>query len=785
MFIVKRDGSKEAVKLEKVSKRISNASKDLKHVDAILIAQKVVQGLYDGVSSKELDQLAVETAYSMSVKHPEYDVLATRLVISALHKDTVSMFSEAVDVLSKQEKSSISPQFVKLVKKNAKVIDAAIQHNRDYLFDYFGFKTLERSYLLRKFNEDGSTTIVERPQYMWMRVALEIHGKNVSEAINTYNLMSTKQFTHATPTLFNAGLIKNQQSSCFLLAMKDDSISGIYDTLKEAAMISQSAGGIGIHVSDIRAKGSPIRGTGGTSNGLVPMLRNFNETMRYVDQGGGKRKGSAAIYLEPWHGDILEFLELRKNNGKEELRARDLNLALWCPELFFTRVRENSYWTLMDPKSCPGLTDAVGEDFDKLYVSYEEKGLGKRVKATDVWSSMLSSLIETGQPYILNKDASNIKSNQKNIGTIKSSNLCSEILEFSSPEETAVCNLASVSLPACLEGKKGKKEFNFDKLYSLIKQMTVNLNNVIDNNYYPVEPAENSNKKHRPIGIGIQGLADVFAQMRFNWDSAEAKQLNIDIAETMYFATIEASNELAIKDGYYKTFPGSPLSEGLFQFDLWGVKPSSRYDWEALKKKVIKHGVRNSLNIALMPTASTSQILGNTECFEPITSNIYKRQTLSGEFIMINKYLVEDLIDIGIWSETLRQKIIAGGGSIQNIAEIPDDLKKLYRTVWEISQKTLIDLSADRGPFVCQSQSLNLFFKDPNFAKLSSAYMYANQKGLKTLVYYTRSQAAREATMVSVPKEIEDQMRLEKEMQDAEDLSCSLENPEACQACSG
>lgn len=785
MFIIKRDGSKEQVKLDKVSKRITNLSKDLKHVDAILIAQKVIQGLYDGVSSKELDLLAVETAYSMSAKHPEYDTLATRLVISALHKDTVSMFSDSVKILSEQEKTSLSPTYIKLVKKNAKVLDAAIQHSRDYLFDYFGFKTLERSYLLRKFNSDGSTTIIERPQYMWMRVALEIHGKNINEAINTYNLMSTKQFTHATPTLFNSGLVKNQQSSCFLLAMKDDSISGIYDTLKEAAMISQSAGGIGLHVSGVRSKGSPIRGTGGTSNGLIPMLRNFNETMRYVDQGGGKRKGSAAIYLEPWHGDILDFLELRKNQGKEELRARDLNLALWCPELFFTRVKEKSYWTLMDPNSCPGLSDAYGEDFDKLYTSYEEKGLGKRVNATDIWSAMLTSQIETGQPYILNKDSANLKSNQKNLGTIKSSNLCAEIIEFSSPEETAVCNLASISLPACIEGKKYKREFNFDKLYQLTKQVTYNLNNVIDNNYYPVEPAENSNMQHRPIGIGIQGLADVFALLRYNWDSDEAKKLNAEIAETMYYATIEASHELAVKDGYYKTFPGSPLSEGQLQFDLWGITPTKRYDWDKLKEKVKKQGVRNSLHIALMPTASTSQILGNTECFEPITSNLYKRQTLSGEFTLVNKYLVEDLIELDLWSETLRQKIIAGGGSVQHLAEIPEDIRKLYRTVWELSQKTLIDLSADRAPFVCQSQSLNLFFKEPNFAKLSSAYMYANQKGLKTLVYYTRSQAAREAIMFSVPKEIEEQIRLEKELKDAEDLECSLENPEACEACSG
>ncbi len=790
MFVFKRDGSKEQVKLEKISKRINRLAKDLKNVDPLVVAQKVIQGLYDGVTTSELDRLAMETAYAMSTKHPEYDKLALRLAISALHKETDSSFSGVMKKLYNNKdshgnkRSLVSDDLMKVVKKHGHVLDSTIDYNRDYLFDYFGFKTLEKSYLL-KLNEFENNKpvqkIAERPSHMWMRVACGIHGMDIDAVLHTYKMLSTLQATHATPTLFNSGTIKNQLSSCFLVAMKDDSIPGIYDTLKECALISQSAGGIGVHVHNIRSKGSPIYGTNGVSNGLIPMLRNFNETMRYVDQGGQRRKGSAAIYLEPWHADIMEFLDLRKNNGKEEMRCRDLNLALWAPDLFFKRVEEDGQWTLMDPNACKGLSDVYGEEFEKLYLEYETANKGvKTIPAREVWTAILTSQIETGQPYILAKDACNKKSNQKNLGVIKSSNLCAEIVEYSDKEKTAVCNLASISLPACVETKNGKTAFNFNKLYDITKTLTENLNKIIDIEYYPVEEAKKSNFDERPIGIGIQGLADVFALMRFPWDSEEAKVLNSKIAETMYYAALDTSCNLAKDQGTYTSYKGSPISKGVLQFDEWGINPSDMWDWEALRAKVKKYGVRNSLLLAFMPTASTSQVLGNTEAFEPITSNIYKRSTLSGEYIQVNKYLVDDLIKLNLWNDEMKQNIISNNGSIQNISNIPDDIKNLYKTVWELSQRVIIDMAAGRGPYVCQSQSMNLYIKDPNFAKLTSALFYAWKSGLKTLVYYMRSNAPKDATKITVDKEIENKAKEEQE-----NLVCSLDNPEECQACSG
>ena len=795
MFVVKRDGRREQVKFEKISKRIAVACKGLKNVDPFMVAQKVIQGLYDGVTTKELDKLAFETAYSMSVKHPEYDTLATRLTISNLHKETPSTFVEVIEKLYSavdtwgNSKSLISENVYTFVKKYGHVLDSTIDYSRDYLFDYFGFKTLERSYLLSVLEKqsDGSLVkrIVERPQHMWMRVAIGIHLDDVEAALNTYQMLSTKQATHATPTLFNSGLVKNQLSSCFLIAMKDDSIQGIYDTLTECALISQSSGGIGVHFHNIRCKDSPIYGTGGISNGIVPMLRNFNETARYVDQGGGKRKGSFAMYLEPWHADIFDFLNLRKNTGKEELRCRDLNLALWAPDLFFKRVEEDGDWTLMDPNKCKGLSDLYGEDFETFYTKYEKDGFGQRtVKARDLWMAVVESQIETGQPYILAKDACNKKSNHKNLGTIKSSNLCAEIIEYTDAEHTSVCNLASISLPAFIEGKKYKRTFNFNKLYEVTKTLTENLNKIIDHEYYPVETAKRANLRDRPIGIGIQGLADVFALLRLTWDSEEARKLNAQIAETIYYGFLETSCELAKKHGVYDSYQNSPVSNGILQFDEWGVIPSNLWDWSLLRKQIKKHGIRNSLGVALMPTASTSQILGNTECFEPITSNLYKRSTLSGEFIQINKYLVEDLLELGMWNENLRQKIIASNGSIQNIEEIPEQLKGLYKTVWEISQKIIINLAAERGPYICQSQSMNLYIKDPNSAKLTSAIFHAWKSGLKTLVYYMRTNAAKDAVKVTVEKEIENKINLEKPEENIEEgVACSLDNPEDCEMC--
>lgn len=792
MQVTKRNGEKQEVKFDKILKRVTRISKNYKNtVDSVLVAQRVVNGLYDGVTTKELDQLAIETAYSLTTKHPDYDKLASRLAISALHKETESTFSGAMKKLYENKdalgnnRPLISDNFYAFVKKHSAVLDSTIDYSRDFLIDYFGFKTLEKSYLLKTnefINNKPILKIVERPQHMWMRVAVGIHLDDIDAAINTYHLLSTLKGTHATPTLFNAGTKDRANlASCFLLAMKEDSIVGIYDTLKDIAVISQSAGGIGVSISNIRSKGSPIYGTNGTSNGIIPMLKVYNETTNYVDQGGGKRKGSCAAYIEPWHADIFEFLDLRKNNGKEELRARNLNLALWTNDLFFKRVKEDGIWSLMDPNICKGLQDSYGEEFDKLYCSYEDKKLFvKQIKARELWSKVVEAMIETGQPYILSKDNANIKSNQKNLGTIKSSNLCAEIIEYTSPDEIAVCNLASISLPSCIEIKGNKKVFNFSKLGEISKTFVENLNKVIDLTNYPTDEAKKSNSRHRPIGLGVQGLADVFNQLRLPWESEEALKLNEDIFETIYYNAVDTSCKLAEKYGSYDTFKGSPASEGKLQFDLWGDKPlSDRYDWEELKQRVIKNGLRNSLLLCCMPTAGTSQILGNVESIEPPTSNIYKRLTLSGEFIQINKYLVDDLISLGIWNEELRQKIIANEGSVQNIKEIPDDIKVLYKTVWEISQKTVINMAAARGKYICQSQSMNLFFAEPNTAKITSAIFYGWEKGLKTLCYYTRAKAAREAIKFTVDKQIENSLNKEVE----EQLMCSLDNDE-CKMCS-
>ncbi|MFN2215981.1 MAG: ribonucleoside-diphosphate reductase subunit alpha, partial [Anaerolineales bacterium] len=735
MLVVKRDGRRESVKFDKITARIEKLcyGLDTNFVDPVDIAMKVINGIYDGVTTVELDNLAAETAASLTTKHPDYAQLAARIAISNLHKVTSKSFSNTmkrlytyVDPKTGENAPLISKEAYGVIKKNAALLDSSIIYDRDFGYDYFGFKTLERSYLMKV---EGK--IVERPQHMLMRVAVGIHMDDLESVIETYNLLSEKWFTHATPTLFNAGTPKPQLSSCFLLTMKEDSIDGIYDTLKQCAKISQSAGGIGLSIHNVRATGSYIKGTGGVSNGIVPMLRNFDMTARYVDQGGGKRKGSFAIYLEPWHDDIFAFLDLKKNHGKEEMRARDLFYALWISDLFMKRVEQNEMWSLFCPNECPGLAEAYGEDFERLYEKYEKEGKYRRqVKAQDLWFEVLEAQIETGTPYMLYKDAANKKSNQKNLGTIKSSNLCTEIMEYTAPDEVAVCNLASIALPKFVT-EEGT--YDHQKLYEITKVITRNLNKVIDVNYYPVEEARNSNMRHRPIGIGVQGLADTFIKLRMPFDSEEARGLNKDIFETIYFAAMEASMEIAKEDGPYQTFKGSPVSKGIFQFDMWGVTPSSgRWDWDGLKRQVKKNGVRNSLLVAPMPTASTSQILGNNECFEPYTSNIYTRRTLSGEFIVVNKHLLKDLIDLGLWNDGMKNQLIASNGSIQNIPEIPQNIKDLYKTVWEISQKSIIEMAADRGAYICQSQSMNVHIQDPNFGKLTSMHFYAWKSGLKT-----------------------------------------------------
>ncbi|MBF4471853.1 ribonucleoside-diphosphate reductase subunit alpha [Flavobacterium sp. HJJ] len=748
MYVVKRDGHKEPVMFDKITERIKKLCYGLNElVDPVKVAMRVIEGLYDGVSTSELDNLAAETAASMTIAHPDYAQLAARIAISNLHSNTKKSFSETMNEMyhyinprTNQESPLLAEEVHKVIMENAEFLDSHIIYNRDFNYDYFGFKTLERSYLLKI-----NGKIVERPQHMLMRVAVGIHLDDLKSVLETYDLMSKKYFTHATPTLFNAGTPKPQMSSCFLLAMQDDSIDGIYDTLKQTAKISQSAGGVGLSIHNVRATGSYIRGTNGTSNGIVPMLRVFNDTARYVDQGGGKRKGSFAVYIETWHADIFDFLDLKKNTGKEEMRARDLFFAMWTSDLFMKRVQEDSTWTLMCPNECPGLYDVYGEEFEALYTDYEFRGKGRKtIKARELWEKILESQIETGTPYMLYKDAANRKSNQKNLGTIRSSNLCTEILEYTSADEVAVCNLASISLPMFIENGR----FNHQLLFDVTKRVTRNLNRVIDRNYYPVKEAENSNMRHRPIGLGVQGLADAFIMLRMPFTSDEAKTLNQEIFETLYFAACTASMEMAVEEGPYSTFKGSPMSNGEFQHNLWGLKDeelSGRWDWASLRKEVVKNGVRNSLLVAPMPTASTSQILGNNEAFEPYTSNIYTRRVLSGEFIVVNKHLLHDLVRLGLWNENLKQEIMRHNGSVQSIDIIPQDLKELYKTVWEMSMKDIIDMSRQRGYFVDQSQSLNLFMQDANYSKLTSMHFYAWQSGLKTGMYYLRTKAAVDA----------------------------------------
>jgi ribonucleoside-diphosphate reductase alpha chain len=783
MFVIKRDGKKEAVHFDKITSRVMKLSYglQLKQDDIIEIAKKVIIGIYNNVTTTELDNLAAETAASFTTKHPDFAVLAARIAVSNLHKNTVKSFSETAGLLynyiddkTNEPAPLIADDIYAIIQENADRLNASIIYERDYHFDFFGFKTLEKSYLLKV-----NGKITERPQHMFMRVALGIHKADINAAIETYNLMSEKWFIHATPTLFNAGTPKPQMSSCFLLSMKDDSISGIYDTLKDCAQISQSAGGIGLNIHNIRATGSYIKGTNGTSNGIIPMLRVFNDTARYVDQGGGKRKGAFSVYLEPWHADVFEFLELRKNQGKEEMRARDLFLALWVPDLFMKRVEADGQWSLFCPNEAKSLHTTHGSEFEALYEKYELEGKARKtIPARELWNAILEAQIETGTPYILYKDAANEKSNQKNLGTIRCSNLCTEIIEYSDEKETAVCNLASLSLPRFVEGKT----FNFDRLVEVTQIVTRNLNKVIDNNFYPIEETKRSNMRHRPIGLGVQGLADVFMLLGLPFESDMAKMLNKNIFEAIYFGAMTASKDIAKEVGHYETFPGSPLSKGIFQFDMWNVTPSDRFDWEALRKEVMEHGVRNSLLLAPMPTASTSQILGNNECFEPYTSNIYNRRVLSGEFVVVNKHLLKDLVTLGLWNDTMKQRIIAANGSVQNIEEIPAELKEIYKTVWEIKQRNVIDMAADRGAFICQSQSLNLFVEQPNFAKLSSMHFYTWKKGLKTGMYYLRTKAAADAIKFTIDASVLDQTKMDQE-QAAEQISCSLDNPEGCEMC--
>ena len=748
MFVVKRDGHKEPIMFDKITARIKKLCYNLNPlVDPVRVAMRVIEGLYDGVTTSELDNLASEIAATMTTSHPDYAQLAARISVSNLHKNTKKSFSDTMTDLYQyvnprtgKDAPLLSDEVYDIIQKNKDVLDSSIIYNRDFGYDFFGFKTLERSYLLKLNGE-----IVERPQHMLMRVSVGIHMDDIDSVLETYELMSKRYFTHATPTLFNSGTPKPQMSSCFLLAMQDDSIDGIYDTLKQTAKISQSAGGIGLSIHNVRATGSYISGTNGTSNGIVPMLRVYNDTARYVDQGGGKRKGSFAIYVEPWHADIFDFLDLKKNHGKEEMRARDLFYAMWVPDLFMKRVEADAEWTLMCPNECPDLYNNHSDEFDALYLKYESEGKGRKtIRARELWEKILESQIETGTPYMLYKDASNRKSNQKNLGTIRSSNLCTEIMEYTSPDEVAVCNLASIALPMFI--KDGA--FDHDELFRVTKQVTKNLNRVIDRNYYPVKEAENSNMRHRPVGLGVQGLADAFIKLRLPFTSQEAKDLNQEIFETLYFAAVTASMEEAEKDGPYSSYKGSPMSKGEFQHNMWGIKDeelSGRWDWAALRKKVKKHGVRNSLLVAPMPTASTSQILGNNECFEPYTSNIYTRRVLSGEFIVVNKHLLEDLVELGLWTEDMKQELMRANGSVQHIEGIPADIKELYKTVWEMSMKDIIDMARHRGYFIDQSQSLNLFMEGATMAKLTSMHFYAWKSGLKTGMYYLRTKSAVDA----------------------------------------
>jgi len=820
MYVIKRDGRKESVKFDKITGRVTKMCYGLNPiVDPTKIAMKVIEGVYDGVSTSELDNLAAEIAATNATTHPDYALLASRIAVSNLHKNTKKSFSdtmrdlyEYIDPKTGQNAGLLADDVFEIIRNNAPLLDSTIIYDRDFNFDYFGFKTLERSYLLKI-----NGKVAERPQHLFMRVSVGIHKGDLEQVVRTYNMMSEGWFTHATPTLFNAGTPKPQMSSCFLLQMKDDSIAGIYDTLKQCALISQSAGGIGLSMHNIRAKGSYIKGTNGTSNGIVPMLKVFNDTARYVDQGGGKRKGSFAIYLEPWHADVYDFLDLKKNHGKEEARARDLFYALWIPDLFMQRVKDNGEWTLMCPNECPGLSDCWGEEFEKLYTRYEKEGKGRQtIKAQDLWFKILESQIETGTPYMLYKDAANRKSNQQNLGTIKSSNLCTEIIEYTSADEIAVCNLGSIALPKFV--KDG--DFDHNRLFDVAYQLTINLNKIIDGNYYPVPETRKSNMRHRPIGIGVQGLADAFIMMRFPFDSPEAKQMNIEVFETIYYAAATASKDLAKRDGAYETFAGSPASKGILQYDMWDVQPTSRWEWDVLKEEIKQYGMRNSLLLAPMPTASTAQILGNNECFEPYTSNIYTRRVLAGEYIIVNKHLLKDLVNLGLWNEDLKNKLIAANGSVQALNEVPENLKALYKTAWEISQKAIIEMAADRGAFICQSQSLNVFMENPNFGKLTSMHFYAWERGLKTGMYYLRTKAATDAIKFTVDKKYQEapaaasvavpemaaavpaQAQMQFEVQSpvrpqagglsAEEIArqqaaiaCSLDNPDSCEMCSG
>ena len=812
MFVIKRNGEKEEVSFDKVTRRIKHLSCDLK-INAFVIAQKVFQEMYDGVTSSQLDELAAQTCAHLVTEHLDYGILASRITISNHQKNTSPSFSETIYTLYNNKDIHgnktplISDELFEIVMKNKEKLNNYIKYDRDFHFDYFGFKTLEKAYLMKVKDK-----VIERPQHMLMRVALGIHNDDFKDALNTYDLMSRQYFIHATPTLYNSGTPRPQLSSCFLLELYEDSISGIYKTLGDCAEISKWSGGIGVNIHKVRANASRIRGTNGKSTGIIPMLRVFNNTARYVNQGG-KRNGSFAMYIEPWHADIQEFLKLKKNHGNEEERARDLFYAMWMPDLFMERVEKDEKWTLMCPDECPGLSDVYGEEFNKLYIKYENEGKGRmQISAQELWFSILESQIETGQPYLLYKDTCNKKSNQKNIGTIKCSNLCTEILEVTTPEETAVCNLASLGLPKYVENG----EFNFNKLYEVSRVVTKNLNKVIDCNFYPIPEAELSNKRHRPIGIGVQGLADTFALLKYPFDSEEAKQLNKDIFETIYFAALTESMSISKKReepikrykyldelkkcnniteeeekefnilyqkykpierelmrdeylGSYSSFINSPASKGILQFDMWNVKPSDRWDWNTLKEDIMKYGIRNSLLLAPMPTASTAQIIGNNEAFEPYTSNIYSRRTLAGEFIVINKHLVKDLLDLNMWDKELKNKIIENQGSIQNIEHIPEDIKNRYKTVWEIKQKTLIDMAVDRGAYICQSQSLNLFMSQPTYNKLTSMHFYSWKQGLKTGIYYLRTRAVSAAQQFTIEPE-------KKTMES---------NEEVCEACSG
>jgi ribonucleoside-diphosphate reductase alpha chain len=780
MFVHTRSGKKEPVKFDKITHRISQLTYGLdpKYVDAIQVAKRTINGLFDGITTEELDNLSAEVSAYMTSVHPDYARLAGRIAVANLHRSTSDSFMDTIEKLwgfknefSGEHQPLVSKDFYEYAREHRDRISSEIAYSRDFEFDYFGFKTLEKSYLLKVNNK-----IVERPQHLFMRVALGVQPHNIEEAMKTYHLISEGWFTHASPTLFNAGTNKAQMSSCFLVAMKDDSIEGIYETLKQCALISQSAGGIGLSIHNIRAKGSFIKGTNGTSNGIVPMLRVFNDTARYVDQGGGKRKGAFAIYLEPWHADIEDFLELKKNHGKEEMRARDLFYALWVNDLFMRRVEADENWTLMCPNKSPGLADTYGKAFEELYEKYEKEGRGlKVVKARDLWYKVIQSQIETGMPFMLYKDAANEKSNQKNLGTIKSSNLCTEIMQYTSEKEIAVCNLASIALPMFV--KDGA--FDHTKLYDVTYQVTRNLNRIIDLNYYPVEEARYSNMKNRPIGIGVQGLADTFFKMRVPFDSAEARQINKEIFETIYYAAVSASCDLAKEHGAYESYEGSPISEGILQPDMWGMKTTDRWDWTTLRGKIKAHGVRNSLLMAPMPTASTSQILGNNECIEPVTSNMYTRRVLSGEFAVVNKHLVRDLIGLGLWNEEMKDRIIAHNGSVQYIPEIPADLKDLYKTVWEIKQKSILEMAADRGAYIDQSQSLNIHMEDTNFGKLSSLHFTAWKLGLKTGMYYLRTRPAVDAIKFTIKETTKTQSAADQQAA----MVCSLDNPEACVSC--